>query len=49
MTNWLVCPKCGHRERPNNESTESKICGNAIDRIKQRNKNMNQFNRENYE
>lgn len=39
---WLVCPNCGHRERPIvDETTQT---GHSIDRIKQRNKNLNQFN-----
>lgn len=49
MTNWLVCPECGHRERPNNESIENTLTNYEHDRIKRRNKNINQFNRENYE
>ena len=49
MTNWLVCPECGHRERPNNESIENELTNYEHDRIKRRNKNINQFNRENYE
>lgn len=44
--NWLVCPKCGHRERPNNESINNELTRYATDRIKQRNKNWNQFNYE---
>ena len=46
FTRWLVCPKCGHRERPDNDTVDCKITGYAIDRIKQRNKNLNQFNTE---
>lgn len=49
MTNWLVCPECGHRERPNNESIQNELDNYEHDRIKRRNKNINQFNRENYE
>ena len=49
MTNWLVCPECGHRERPNNEAVENELTNYEHDRIKRRNKNINQFNRENYE
>lgn len=44
MTNWLTCPACGHRERPNNETTENALTGYEHDRIKRRNKNLNQFN-----
>ena len=49
FTNWLVCHKCGHRERPNNESMENTLTNYEHDRIKRRNKNINQFNREDYE
>lgn len=49
MTNWLVCPKCGHRERPKNESIENELTNYEHDRIKRRNKNINQFNRDDYE
>ena len=45
-TKWLVCPKCGHRERPNNESISNDLTNYATDRIKQRNKNLNSFNYE---
>ena len=48
MTKWLVCPKCGHRERPNNESIQNTLDNYEHDRIKRRNKNINQFNREDY-
>lgn len=44
MTNWLTCPSCGHRERPNNETTENALTNYEHDRIKRRNKNLNQFN-----
>lgn len=49
FTNWLVCTNCGHRERPNNESIENTLTNYEHNRIKRRNKNINQFNRENYE
>lgn len=43
-TNWLMCPRCGHRERPNNESIDNSLTNYETDRIKRRNKNLNQFN-----
>jgi len=43
---WLVCPKCGHRERPNNEGISRTLDLYEHDRIKRRNKNLNQFNME---
>lgn len=49
LTNWLICPKCGHRERPNNESIENTLTNYEHDRIGRRNKNINQFNRGHYE
>lgn len=39
---WLVCPICGYRERPKNHLTEE--AGAFIDRIRENNKNINQFN-----
>lgn len=45
-TNWMLCPVCGHRERPCNETVENTLTNYEHDRIKQRNKNLNQFNRE---
>jgi len=46
LSNWMTCPKCGHRERPYNEGHENTLTGYEHDRIKRRNKNLNQFNRE---
>lgn len=48
-SNWLVCPECGHRERPYNEATENALTNYEHDRIKRRNKNINQFNCETFE
>ena len=41
---WLVCPICGHRERPEYESIEK--TGRFIDRIRRNNRNINQFNKD---
>jgi DNA-directed RNA polymerase subunit M/transcription elongation factor TFIIS len=49
LTLWLVCPKCGHRERAIYHESTSKAAGYAADRIKMRNKNINQFNIEEYD
>lgn len=43
-SNWLICPECGHRERPNNECIDNSLTNYETDRIKRRNKNLNQFN-----
>ena len=44
VSNWLICPICGHRERPYNEMTENTLTGYESERIKRRNRNLNQFN-----
>jgi DNA-directed RNA polymerase subunit M/transcription elongation factor TFIIS len=43
---WMVCPDCGHRERPISEASEMRERNNFRDRIKARNLNRNQFNSE---
>jgi len=46
LTRWFVCPKCGHRERPDNESSLARARGEFSDRLKRRNRNLNQFNQD---
>jgi len=46
LSRWYVCPKCGHRERPDNDGMMAKITGQFCERIKRQNKNINQFNQE---
>lgn len=41
---WFVCPKCGHRERPISGFAEAKATEQFTDRMKRRNRNINQFN-----
>lgn len=41
---WFVCPKCGHRARPDSEFSQMKARGAFSDRLKRRNRNLNQFN-----
>lgn len=36
---WMVCPKCGYRTRPENESFQTKTTGKFLDNIKRSNKN----------
>lgn len=43
-TIWFVCPKCGHRERPESANSQAAALERFTDRIKRRNKNINQFN-----
>lgn len=43
---WYVCPKCGYRERPCLESVTEDITQSFTRRLKHRNKNINQFNRD---
>lgn len=41
FTNWLICTKCGLRKRSYWYDQETK---ELIDRIKESNKNLNEFN-----
>jgi len=49
LTRWVVCPKCGHRERPGGDEATSKAAEYAGRLIKIRNKNINQFNSDDYD
>ena len=40
-TNWLVCPKCGYRERPAHEGVANNIANATADGLKLRNNQQN--------
>lgn len=42
ISKWWVCPNCGHRARKTPVSIDT--VGHSLDRIKNRNKNLNKFN-----
>jgi len=45
-THWMICPKCGHRERPDKDVIDFRKVGSFIDRIRKSNRNENQFNKD---